>query len=285
MFLYRRSALDGAAAAALERCQPPELSHVSKLPFGTERRGHSCKVSDRSYLGTHATPEWFALGGPSQVVVALCPDGGRDHLQLAVVRDEFDHWFLERRSTRGAQAPSRRSVSRGTLAVPRRVVAGCHPEARERCRDRASVPRSLGGRERSRRSLRISLAGGQAPGEHRTDRTVGGPQPWSLVFSSSVRSRRARLSGDKWRFLSSRSSNDVSRSLRTSGISNPHASMTARKLSILGDTSPCSQRAISDRAMPLRSASSSCVRPARVRASRMGSAPRTDLSLRQRSGA
>ena len=41
------------------------------------------------------------------------------------------------------------------------------------------------------------------------------------------------------------------------------------------DTSPCSQRAISDRAMPLRSASSSWVRPARVRASRIGSAPRT----------
>src|SRR5262249_38581382 len=30
-----------------------------------------------------------------QVVVALCPDGIRDHLELAMVRHEFDHWLFE----------------------------------------------------------------------------------------------------------------------------------------------------------------------------------------------
>ena len=44
---------------------------------------------------------------------------------------------------------------------------------------------------------------------------------------------------------------------------------------MLGETEPCSQRAISERGRLLSSESSSCVSPARVRASRMRSAPRT----------
>ena len=63
MFPYRRSALDDAAAAALERGQPPELAHVSKVVFRTERRGHSRKVSDRGDLGTHAATERLSPGG------------------------------------------------------------------------------------------------------------------------------------------------------------------------------------------------------------------------------
>src|SRR5436305_3707001 len=89
MFPYRRSALDGAAAAALERRQPPELSDVRKVMLRSERRGHSRKVSDRGHLGTHAAAERFSSCGSAQVVVALGSDGGRDDLQLAVVRREL----------------------------------------------------------------------------------------------------------------------------------------------------------------------------------------------------
>ena len=42
-----------------------------------------------------ANTERFALRGPAQVVIALCPDRSRDHFQLAVVRHEFDHRLFE----------------------------------------------------------------------------------------------------------------------------------------------------------------------------------------------
>ena len=49
---------------------------------------------------------------------------------------------------------------------------------------------------------------------------------------------------------------------------------------MLGETAPCSQRAIRERALPLRSDSSSWVSPARVRASRIEIGSAHDLSLR-----
>ena len=50
----------------------------------------------------------------------------------------------------------------------------------------------------------------------------------------------------------------------------------------LGATAPCSQRAITERSRPLRSASSYWVSPARRRASRIRSALRTGAILRAR---
>ena len=52
-------------------------------------------------------------------------------------------------------------------------------------------------------------------------------------------------------------------------------STSSTSVSTLGATAPCSQRAITERSRPVRSASSACVRPARSRASRISAALRT----------
>ena len=212
----------------------------------------------------------------AQIVVALGSDWGRDDLQLAVVRRELEHGLFERSRLEGLRAPDRRLAWRGSpagLCRAAQIVRADRGDDVDAARDLLG---SLEDARESRRSRRTSRGDGRALAGRRMDRTRG---RLSAIAASSSRVRSeadARVApargGGSCR--AGRRS-DVFRSARTRGISNPQASMTARKLSMLGETSPCSQRAISDLAMPLRSASSSWVRPARVLASRIGSAPRT----------
>ncbi len=79
------------------------------------------------------------------------------------------------------------------------------------------------------------------------------------VFSSvrtRASSRSTRRSGERLRFCSSRASWLLSRGTRISGRSNPQALTTSRRLSTLGETAPCSHRAMTERSRPVRSPSS-----------------------------
>ncbi len=93
----------------------------------------------------------------------------------------------------------------------------------------------------------------------------------------------ARRSGERSAFFASRSRATSSRGTSSSGRSKPQTPMISRNVSRPGSIAPRSQRAMTERLRPLRSASCCCVSPARSRASRMRIAPHTSaasISLR-----
>jgi hypothetical protein len=101
----------------------------------------------------------------------------------------------------------------------------------------------------------------------------------SLVRSTFANRRRTRRSGESSTFFLSRSSADASNGSSSRGRSNPQARTKVINVSTLGATTACSQRAMTERSRPVRSARSAWVRPARSRASRMSAALCTESSL------
>ena len=95
-----------------------------------------------------------------------------------------------------------------------------------------------------------------------------------------MRARCTRRSGERNAFFCRRSLVDSSRGTKSGGSSKPQIPMISRKVSRLGSIAPCSQRAMTERLRPLRSASSCWVRPARRRASRISTALHTGTEYR-----
>src|SRR5438093_119903 len=76
-----------------------------------------------------------------------------------------------------------------------------------------------------------------------------------------------RRSGESIVVFFSSESSEVSKGTSSRGMSKPQARTRSTRVSTLGATTPCSQRAMTDRSRPVLSAISAWVRPARRRAS------------------
>jgi hypothetical protein len=271
-----RSELEAERAlqAHLDLHDPPQLPQSLQVLFAPERGGHARQVGRGGDVRAQALADVLPRRPPAEVVVApagACRPG--DDLQLALGGPEREHRLPPQCLRVEDEALPIGALGLQLLQRPAQPLQIVRPQARayvHAVRELVRSPDHTGEAADQHVGDVVAIERGQEGARVEGIARLRHPQLPSR--SRCSRRRSTRRSGESIWISATRSAGSGSYDASSSGISNPHARTNSTSVSMLGATSPCSQRAITVRSLPLTAASSCWLNPARRRASRISTA-------------